>query len=89
MATHISYRAWCPHCVIGGVRDMQHFMKVAEEVATRGPLIVADYGFPTDRKVTRDESDSKGLTPILIMRDRGSGAKLSMAVPSKGEEPLW
>eukprot|EP00972_Heterocapsa_arctica_P077532 11435928-Heterocapsa_arctica.AAC.1 len=55
-------------------------MKDAEEVATRGPLIAADYGFLTDRKETREESDSKGLTPILIMRDRGT---------SKGEEPIW
>eukprot|EP00972_Heterocapsa_arctica_P045698 6743263-Heterocapsa_arctica.AAC.1 len=31
MATHIPYKAWCPHCVIGGGRDMQHFMKDAEE----------------------------------------------------------
>eukprot|EP00972_Heterocapsa_arctica_P039315 5790891-Heterocapsa_arctica.AAC.1 len=89
MATHIPYRAWCPHFVIGGGRGMQHFMKDAEEVATRGPLIAAGYGFLTDRKETREESESKGLTPILIMRDRGSGATLSMAVPSKGEEPLW
>eukprot|EP00972_Heterocapsa_arctica_P018022 2664035-Heterocapsa_arctica.AAC.1 len=45
MATHIPYRARCPHCVIGGGRDMQHFMNDAEEVAMRGPLIAADYGF--------------------------------------------
>eukprot|EP00972_Heterocapsa_arctica_P092052 13577111-Heterocapsa_arctica.AAC.1 len=53
MTTHIPYRACCPHCVIGGGRDMQHFMKDAEEVATRGPVIAADYGFFTDRKKTR------------------------------------
>eukprot|EP00972_Heterocapsa_arctica_P109317 16096774-Heterocapsa_arctica.AAC.1 len=89
MATHIPHRAWCPHCVIGGGRDMQHLIQDAEEVATRGPLIAADYGFRTDRMETRDESESKGLTPILVMRDQGSGATLSMAVPSKGEEPIW
>eukprot|EP00972_Heterocapsa_arctica_P062565 9223957-Heterocapsa_arctica.AAC.1 len=64
-------------------------MKDAEEVAMRGPLIAADYGFLPDRKESREESDSKGLTPMLIMRDRGGGATLSMAVPSKGEEPSW
>eukprot|EP00972_Heterocapsa_arctica_P034128 5023965-Heterocapsa_arctica.AAC.1 len=31
MVTRIPYRAWCPHCVRGGGRDMQHFMKDAEE----------------------------------------------------------
>eukprot|EP00972_Heterocapsa_arctica_P077483 11429603-Heterocapsa_arctica.AAC.1 len=60
---------------------MQHFMKDAEEVATRGRQIAADYGFLSDRKESREESESNGLTPILIMRDRGSGATLSMAVP--------
>eukprot|EP00972_Heterocapsa_arctica_P064600 9532373-Heterocapsa_arctica.AAC.1 len=68
---------------------MQHFMKDAEEVAARGPLIAADNGFLTDRKEARDESESKGLTPILVTRDRGSGGTLSMAVLSQGEEPIW
>eukprot|EP00972_Heterocapsa_arctica_P070219 10373155-Heterocapsa_arctica.AAC.1 len=63
IATHIPYSAWCPHCVIGGGRDMHHFMKDAEEVAMRGPLIAADYGFLSDRKESREESESKGLTP--------------------------
>eukprot|EP00972_Heterocapsa_arctica_P071595 10577389-Heterocapsa_arctica.AAC.1 len=49
MATHIPYRAWCPHCVIGAGRDMQHFMKDAEEAATRGPQIAADYGFLSEK----------------------------------------
>eukprot|EP00972_Heterocapsa_arctica_P050859 7475302-Heterocapsa_arctica.AAC.1 len=68
---------------------MQHFMKDAEEVATRRPLLAADCGFLSDRKESREESESKGFTPILILRDRGSGATLSMAVPSKGDEPSW
>eukprot|EP00972_Heterocapsa_arctica_P015946 2351079-Heterocapsa_arctica.AAC.1 len=70
------------HIVLyGGGRDMQHFMKDAEEMAMRGPLTAADYGFLSDRKESREESESKVLTPILIMRDRGSGATLSMAFP--------
>jgi hypothetical protein len=51
--------------------------------------VAADYGFMSDKAESREESEKKGLTPILIMRDRGSGATLSMAVPSKGEEPSW
>ena len=54
MATHIPYRAWCPHCVIGGGRDMQHFMKDAEEVAMRSPHEAADCGFLSDRKESRE-----------------------------------
>jgi hypothetical protein len=45
-------------------------------------LIAADYGFLSDKRETRDESERKGLTPIMVMRDKGSGATLSMAVPS-------
>eukprot|EP00972_Heterocapsa_arctica_P048387 7134376-Heterocapsa_arctica.AAC.1 len=60
---------------------MQHFMKDAEEVATRAPRLAADFGFLSDRKESRGEHESKGLTPLLILRDRGSGATLSMAVP--------
>ncbi len=89
MATHLPYRAWCPHCVAGGGRDRQHFMREAAEVEARGPLIAADYGFLSDRTESREESASRGLTPILVVRDRGSGATLAMAVPHKGEEPVW
>eukprot|EP00972_Heterocapsa_arctica_P071941 10626722-Heterocapsa_arctica.AAC.1 len=55
MATHIPDRAWCPICVIGGGRDMQHFMEDAEVVAMGGALIAADYGFLSDRKESRGE----------------------------------
>jgi hypothetical protein len=89
MATHLPYRSWCPHCVIGGGRDRQHFARAAAEVEASGPLIAADYGFLSDKKESKEESESRGLTPILVMRDRGSGATLAMAVPSKGEEPAW
>ena len=64
-------------------------MKEAAEVESRGPLIAADYGFLSDRTESREESASRGLTPILVVRDRGSGATLAMAVPHKGEEPVW
>eukprot|EP00972_Heterocapsa_arctica_P080442 11854515-Heterocapsa_arctica.AAC.1 len=64
-ATHLPYRAWCPHCVTGGGRDHAHFLKSAAEVEANGPLIVADYGFLSDRVETRVESESRGLTPIM------------------------
>ena len=75
--------------MVSGGRDQQHFLKSEEEVAARGPQIAADYGFLSDKKESREESEKRGLTPILVMRDRGSGGTLSMAVPSKGDEPSW
>eukprot|EP00972_Heterocapsa_arctica_P101907 15015221-Heterocapsa_arctica.AAC.1 len=48
MATHLPYRAWCPHCVVRGGRDKQHFQKEEEEVSARGPMVAADYGFLSD-----------------------------------------
>eukprot|EP00972_Heterocapsa_arctica_P054332 8007087-Heterocapsa_arctica.AAC.1 len=65
MATHLPYRSWCPHCVIGGGRDRQHFARAAAEVEASGPLIAADYGFLSDKKESKEESESRGLTPIL------------------------
>ncbi len=67
-----------PACVAGGGRDRAHFLKSAAEVEANGPLIVADYGFLSDRAETRVESESRGLTPIMVMRDRGSGSTLSL-----------
>ena len=89
MATHIPYRSWCPHCVIGRGRNMQHFKKSMEEIAERGPQISADYGFLGADGEVEDESEKKGLTPILVMKDRGSTAVMAMAVPKKGEDPEW
>eukprot|EP00972_Heterocapsa_arctica_P049353 7264258-Heterocapsa_arctica.AAC.1 len=54
MATHIPYRAWCPQCVMGRGRDMPRYTRDVEEVATKGPLIAADYGFLSDKRETRD-----------------------------------
>jgi hypothetical protein len=45
MATHLPYRAWCPHCVVCGGRERQHFLNDEKEVADRGPMVAADYGF--------------------------------------------
>jgi len=51
MATHLPYRAWCPHCVVSGGRDKQHFLKDEEEVAARSQLIMGSC--PTRRSPER------------------------------------
>ena len=54
MATHLPYRAWCPHCVVSGGRDKQRCLKEEEEVAARGPMVAADYGFLSDKAESRE-----------------------------------
>eukprot|EP00972_Heterocapsa_arctica_P090021 13281395-Heterocapsa_arctica.AAC.1 len=51
------------HCVVSGGRDQQHFLKSEKEVAARGPQIAADYGFLSDKKESREESEKRGLSP--------------------------
>ena len=60
-----------------------------DEVAARGRQISADYGFLGAEGETKEASEKKGLTPVLVMKDRGSAAVMCMAVPKKGEDPDW
>ena len=72
--THPPYRSWCPHCVQGKGKDLDHRKSVEEE---RGLNEFSfDYCFPGD------EFGSK-LT-VLVGRERASGMTMATVVPMKG-----
>ena len=78
---HWPYRDWCPDCVMGRGRDAPHRSKVCT-----APMVVMDYGFLSGRDRATDEGEA---APILVARERLSGATLSMVVPQKGDGTGW
>ena len=72
--THIPYRNWCPHCVRGRGKDLDHRKGLEEE---RGLSEFSfDYCFPGDEfgfKLT-----------ILVGKERSTGMSMATVVPMKG-----
>ena len=72
--THLPYRNWCPHCIRGKGKDMDH-RKSAEEDRGLGEYSF-DYAFPGDEfgyKLT-----------VLVGKERNSGMLMATTVPIKG-----
>ena len=72
--THIPYRNWCPHCIRGRGKDLDHRKGIDEE---RG---LSEYSF--DYCFPGDEFGFK-LT-ILVGKERNTGMSMATAVPVKG-----
>ena len=72
--THIPYRNWCPHCIRGRGKDLDHRKGIEEE---RGlSEYIFDYCFPGDEfgfKLT-----------ILVGKERNTGMSMATTVPVKG-----
>ena len=72
--THVPYRSWCPHCVRGRGKEMNHDKKQKEHSALKE--FAFDYCFPGD------ENGNK-LT-ILVGKERRTGMRMATVVPTKG-----
>ena len=72
--THIPYRNWCPHCIKGRGKDLDHRRGVEEQ---RG---LSEYSF--DYCFPGDEFGFK-LT-ILVGQERVTGMSMAVVVPVKG-----
>ena len=73
--THMPYRNWCPHCVRGRGKEMDH-KKRKEDEEPSVPEYHLDYCFPGDE-------DGQKLT-VLVVVERFSKMTKAIVVPSKG-----
>ena len=74
LSGHMPYRSWCPHCVKGRGKEMDH--KKGEDEQGGIPEYHLDYCFPGDEHGER-------LT-VLVAIERHSKMKKAVVVPSKG-----
>ena len=72
--THLPYRNWCPHCVRGRGKDLDHRRAVDDERRVRE--FSFDYCFPGDDR-------GKRIT-VLVGRERMTGMTMAAVVPVKG-----
>ena len=84
MRTHIPYRKWCPHCVMGkrksGVHSKnQDDLKIEEEV----PVISFDYMWQNSEEGKEKEIETM---PTLVSFERGVKWVSANVVPEKGVE---
>ena len=73
--THLPYRNWCPHCVRGRGKEMDHKKKKNDD-EQEIPEYHMDYCFPGDE-------DGEKLT-ILVVVEKETKMKKAVVVPSKG-----
>ena len=73
--THLPFRDWCPHCIMGKARNIPHKKQKDREHLV--PHIHVDYGF-----LGTEEDEEKMI--IQVARDEESRALLAHAVPRKG-----
>ena len=89
--THLPFRSWCKHCVIGRAQSHPHYKQEEEECQV--PTISWDYMFLSEedeskkKRKTEEEQQNEaeeGL-PIVIWADSMSKGAMAYMVPNKGE----
>ena len=75
LSGHMPFRSWCPHCVRGRGKEMEHKRK-DEEDETGIPEYHMDYCFPGD-------AEGERLT-VLVIIEKFTKMKKAVVVPSKG-----
>jgi len=79
--THLPFRPWCLVCIEGRGKDWPH-LRMKDETDERGASLSFDYCFMRD--VVGGPS-----VPVLVGKDRGSGAIVAHVVPEKGAGLEW
>ena len=72
--THVPYRNWCPHCVRGRGKDLDHRRSTEDDRRIRE--FSFDYFFPGDERGKR--------VTVLAGRERMTGMTMAAVVPAKG-----
>ena len=86
--THLPFRDWCKHCVLGRAKGDAHFR---DQVDSSKPRISWDYMYMHEKgceKKRPDVVEGEGL-PIVVMKisrpPGGCGGVIAFAVPSRGD----
>ena len=75
MITHLPYRNWCPHCIKGRGKEMDHTRKDSQEKEGISEYHM-DYCFPGDEQGNK--------VTVLVVIEKHTKMKMAMIVPSKG-----
>ena len=93
--THWPYRSWCPHCVRGKAKSVQHGIHKQGTSESTVPVLAMDYAFMKERIVNEanesdDKADEVGEAKFLVMKDSKSKYTFGIPVPTKGvDDQHW
>ena len=77
--THIPFRNWCIHCLIGGAVNLSHFRGGEEQQEVL--VSSMDYMWMKGK-----EGEEAGDNPILVMTDRRSKWRAARVMKRKGRD---
>ena len=87
--THLPFRNWCHHCIMGRGKEDQHRKRDRSEQDV--PKIIWDYMYMKEKvskNGIRDAIVEGEGNPIVVLKDSlnsgGSGGIIAFAVPNKG-----
>ena len=86
-ATHVQFRDWCAHCMMGRGRTHHHVAKQKSEDQSRRPIIAMDYFFMRMECFLSVQAISEeSITCIAVKEDRHQNIMSSVAL-KRVEEP--
>ena len=87
-ATHVPFRDWCAHCMMGRGRTHHHVTKQKSEDQSRRPIIAMDDFFMRMESSPSAQSISEeSITCIAVKEDRYQNIMSSVAMMKGVEEP--
>ena len=70
-ATHVPFRDWCAHCMMGRGRTHHHVAKQKSEDQSRRPIIAVNYYFMNMKSVPNAHRvPEESITCIAVKEDR-------------------
>ena len=70
-ATHVPFRDWCAHCMMGKDRTHHHVAKQKGEDQSRRPIIAMDYFFiKMESTPSAPEMSEEPITCVAVKEDR-------------------
>ena len=88
-ATHMPFRDWCAHCMMGRGRSHHHVSKTRSEGLSSRPFEAVDHCFlKPNSKVNSQTIPDESVTCIAVKEDRHQNIKSSVVLKKGIEEPL-
>ena len=88
-ATHVPFRDWCAHCMMGRGRTHHHVAKQKSEDESSRPIIAMDYFFMQMESAPSAQSISEeSIACVAVKEDRHQNIMSSVAL-KKGVEESW
>ena len=83
-ATHMPFRDWCAHCMMGRGRTHHHIAKQKSEDESRRPIIAMDYFFMKMETTPSAQSiPEESITCVAVKEDRHQNIMSSVALKKR------